>query len=293
MKLAGDISEFSLPDLIQVHAPSGKSGCIRVLTPRGKGKIFIDGKTIVHADYGELTGRSALFALLAQEEGYFEVESGGTAPQRTIAESLPSLLMEARGRRETGEIELPKQIDHKSATFEAEFAAAEQAAAEAQKKPSLALRVAAVLLPLVIVSALWFGRDAFSGLGSTRVVAAAASGAVPADAGPGKADSRPARAVPVVEAPDLTGEGDRPPELLQGEAPASPRPGLGLTPTIVCRILVDQHGAVEQATVYRSRLDLADFEDAALEAVEGYTFRPGLQAGEPVRVWINWPVNFR
>ncbi len=47
------------------------------------------------------------------------------------------------------------------------------------------------------------------------------------------------------------------------------------------------------AKIYRSRLDLGAFEDAALDAVRRYRFSPGRLAGEPVAVWISWPVSFR
>jgi protein TonB len=66
-----------------------------------------------------------------------------------------------------------------------------------------------------------------------------------------------------------------------------------LKPTIVCRLLIAADGRVADAKIYRSRLDLAAFEDAALDAVRQYRFTPGRLSGAPVPVWINWPVTFR
>jgi len=83
------------------------------------------------------------------------------------------------------------------------------------------------------------------------------------------------------------------PQLLEGPAPASPDPGLAIRPTVTCRILVDEAGTVREARIFRSRLDLARFEDVAIDAVKKYRFTPGKKAGNPAAVWINWPVSFK
>ncbi|HXO26378.1 MAG TPA: energy transducer TonB, partial [Thermoanaerobaculia bacterium] len=98
---------------------------------------------------------------------------------------------------------------------------------------------------------------------------------------------------PAVEATLLTGPADAIPSLIAGAAPASPDPTATLKPTIVCRLLVAADGHVADAKIYRSRLDLATFEDAALDTVRRYRFAPGRRAGRPVPVWINLPVMFR
>jgi protein TonB len=61
----------------------------------------------------------------------------------------------------------------------------------------------------------------------------------------------------------------------------------------VCRILVDEHGAVREARIFRSRLDLEIYENAALAAVRTWRFAPGRKGGRPVRTWINYPVSFQ
>jgi TonB family protein len=95
-----------------------------------------------------------------------------------------------------------------------------------------------------------------------------------------------------MEASQLTGRGDEPPQLLVGPLPKVPTQALPLSPTIVCRLLIDTHGAVVKASVFRSRLDLTEYEDAALAAVQRWQFKPALRAGRPVAAWINWPVRF-
>ena len=58
-------------------------------------------------------------------------------------------------------------------------------------------------------------------------------------------------------------------------------------------ILIGEDGVVKEASVFRSRLDLARFEEAAISAIKAYRFRPGRRAGRAIPVWTNFPVSFR
>ncbi len=112
--------------------------------------------------------------------------------------------------------------------------------------------------------------------------------AAPAPAAP------PVRLAPPapLEASALTGPRDALPVLLSGEPPRSPAPELALRPTVVLRLLVDETGRVARSDVYQARPDRASFEQAALAAASGFTFRPAQRDGAPVPVWIDWPVDF-
>jgi TonB family protein len=94
----------------------------------------------------------------------------------------------------------------------------------------------------------------------------------------------------VVEASALTAEGDQLPFLVAGEAPVVVLGELALRPTIVCRLLIDARGNVIEASVYRSRSELATLEADVLAAVRGFRFAPAQRNGQSVAVWINWPV---
>ena len=85
---------------------------------------------------------------------------------------------------------------------------------------------------------------------------------------------------------------DEPPRLLEAPKPVRPRVDLAIAPTIVCRLLVDAEGKVADRRVYRSRLDLEAFEEAALDAAARFRFAPARHAGAPVAAWINVPVAF-
>jgi TonB family protein len=95
-----------------------------------------------------------------------------------------------------------------------------------------------------------------------------------------------------LEASQLVGPGDEPPQLIAGAPPHTPAQALPLSPTIVCRILIDRDGTVVKSAVFRSRVDLTLYEDAALAAVQHWRFRPGRHGGRAVAAWINWPVQF-
>jgi eukaryotic-like serine/threonine-protein kinase len=105
------------------------------------------------------------------------------------------------------------------------------------------------------------------------------------------ATTRPAEPPPV-DGSQLTGPGDAPPQLLDGQPAKLPSATLPLSPTIICRLLVAVDGSVARAQVFRSRLELQVYEDAAIAAAQAYRFRPAQHAGAPVAAWINWPVRF-
>jgi hypothetical protein len=97
---------------------------------------------------------------------------------------------------------------------------------------------------------------------------------------------------PIFESSELTGPGDAEPQLIEGKLAALPSATLPLSPTIICRLLVGSDGRVQRAQVFRSRLELAIYEDAAITTAQGYRFHPAQHAGKPVAAWINWPVRF-
>ncbi len=294
MKLAGDLAEFALADLVQVQGLAGRTCAVRVLAPEAAGALFlVDGRP-VHAAYEDLAGEDAFVALLATRSGYFQIDVGATAPERSLEGELRGLLMDAAERIAEGAVPVPKRRQAPRA-MSAAIAAAESIAASAEAgpaaAPSPAGRGRAILLGgLALLLAL-----AIAGFSFSRLAAAhggAAQRSATSENTPAAQTAAPAPSAGAVEATALSGPRDALPALLAGAPPAAPA-GAALKPTIVCRLLVDAGGRVADAKVYRSRLDLAAFEEAALDAVSHYRFAPGRQGGRPVPVWINWPVSFR
>jgi len=293
MKLAGDLAEFSLADLVQVAGVAGRTCCVRVLAVDGNGTLYLQGGEVVSAVFEDLGGFDAFVALVAARAGHFQVENGAVPQQRNLQGNVQKLLLQANTRIEGGDVPKatrrtlapPPGAPAMSATTAGASSAPREAGAGGGPAPGRAgaaggrlwIGVAAALLLLAAVSWLAFARhDVAAGTGNTPGGGAAAA---------------PAR--PAVEATQLSGPRDAPPALVSGPPPVAPDPNAALKPTIVCRLLIGADGSVADAKIYRSRLDLAAFEDAALDAVRKYRFTPGRQAGAPVPVWINWPVTFR
>ena len=92
---------------------------------------------------------------------------------------------------------------------------------------------------------------------------------------------------------ELTGTGDEAPVLIAGSFAVAPVGEVERLPTIVCRVLVGPQGTVEDAKIFHSRPELAEFEDIALQAVRGFRFQAGSRAGRATPTWVKVPVPFR
>lgn len=105
MALAGDLSEFSLTDLIQLLQLSKKTGGVEIDGRRGTQKLtgwifFRDGK-IVDAKLPGLEPLEAVYTFFTVTSGPFRFHEGVTSPQTTITASNESIIMEGVHRQET------------------------------------------------------------------------------------------------------------------------------------------------------------------------------------------------
>ena len=293
MPLSGQTSDLSLADLVQANV-YGRNTCrVLVATAQGHGVFFLSDGAIVDASFGDLEGRDAFVALVNADDAHFRVDSGIRCPARTIHEDWQRLLMDAARLKDEGKVPAPlAQVTLEAATpgvpagRDARTAKAPRppspgtgeprsvadAPAERRRGATMFVVVPVLVAALAVVGYLAMGRH------SSEAREPAAS---------------PASPVETVEVTGLTEAGDAPPQLLQGQPPRSPNASLAVAPTVVCRILVDEKGTVVDAKIFRSRLELTAFEEVAVEAVKSYRFKPGLRAGTPVRVWVNWPMSFQ
>ncbi len=259
---------MSLADLVEAAASKRSTLRIRVRAGAAAGAIFIDDGVVVHAELGPLVGDDAVATALGARTLRFTADPGVTSEQRTVLASVAELLAAA----EPGGAEAP------AAVVPARASVLSMAAPRRAGVQSIVLLVGGIAAIVAASLALWL---------SLRGEAAAV--APPGASSPaGRVDP----AITAVEGATLVGPGDLAPVRLAGAAPARPAVDLALTPTVVCRLLVDAQGAVRSASVYRSRLELAVFEAAALDAVVGWRFEPARRGGVPVAAWINWPVSF-
>jgi len=84
------------------------------------------------------------------------------------------------------------------------------------------------------------------------------------------------------------------PKMLQAAVPEFPRlaKAAGMSGTIWVRVLVDEEGHVLDAFVEKSTNEHAGFEEAALETAYDCVFSPGIQNGNPVKVWVSFKFEF-
>jgi TonB family protein len=280
VSLVGNSSELSLVDLIQVKGHSPTTCRLLVQGRRGSGEIFLDRGVVIFAGYDGMQGESAAHALLSEHDVVYRATSDVPPPVPNMAVEHRALLLQAavandESRRTPPELRAPVRTS--TGARRGALAAPAEGPGVPRRGPIGLVRWAAVALALGAVGAAVFGQI------SVRRSEAAAS-AIPAPP--------PAPAPAPVEASQLRTPRDELPVLIAGEPPASPEPGLALRPTIVLRLLVDANGNVAQAEVYRSRPELARFEEAAVGAARRFAFRPGRREGVPLGVWINWPVDF-
>lgn len=272
MRLAGDLAEFSLPDLLQVKSAARQTAGLRILGPEGNGLIVLREGEVVHAQYEELLGEVAFHALMGVKAGYFEAAKLDEPVLPTIHRPMRELLLDAFRLAESGDLPRParRAVPLRLPAERRELAGG--AALAARPRLGVATLLIAGLLLAGAVAAMLLSRGA---------------PAATADANAGAATAR------IYEASALTGAGDRPPALVSGLPPAAPSQEVAVLPTVVCRLRVDAQGEVVEAKVYRSRLEFAEFEERAIAAAQAYRFRPALHAGKPVSAWINLPVEFR
>ncbi|MEO8274887.1 MAG: TonB family protein [Thermoanaerobaculia bacterium] len=284
MKLAGDLAEFSLPDLLQVKGASGQTAGLRILGPEGNGLIVLREGAVVHAQYEELSGEAAFHALMGVKAGYFEAAGVEDPLQRTIDRPMRELLLDAFRLAELGQLPRPTLRARPSRSLEA------SREAEPASRASVAPEIRAAKPRRKI--GLWV-----FGLGGALLLGAVVAAVLPLR-GAGANATRPTTGISaaistVLDVSALTSSGDRHPQLLAGDRPEAPKDRFAVSPTVICRIRIDATGAVVEAHIYRSRLEFADLEDQALRTLQSYRFRPALHNGSPVSVWMNYPVEFR
>jgi len=63
--------------------------------------------------------------------------------------------------------------------------------------------------------------------------------------------------------------------------------------TVWVKALVDKEGKVREARVAKSSGMNVGFDDAALESAYKYIYKPAIQNGRPVAIWVTYPVEFK
>ncbi len=93
--MTGTLGLFSLVDLFQLLSTSQRSGRLGVDHPAGLARVYFDKGQVVHAEFGDLKGQDAVFALFNDERGSFEFRVGLPAPEVSIRSGTENLVLEA------------------------------------------------------------------------------------------------------------------------------------------------------------------------------------------------------
>lgn len=93
--MTGTLGLFSLVDLFQLLSSSSRTGRLLIDHPEGKAKVYFDKGKVVHADFEQLKGDTAIYELFKNEQGSFEFGVGLPSPEISISQSTENLLLEA------------------------------------------------------------------------------------------------------------------------------------------------------------------------------------------------------
>lgn len=91
---AGNLSEISFTDMIQIVCAGGKSLVIDLARAGDRGTVYVNKGEVVHASLGILAGNEAFYAMMQWKDGTFHSRQEATFPERSIKESVMGLLME-------------------------------------------------------------------------------------------------------------------------------------------------------------------------------------------------------
>ena len=95
-------------------------------------------------------------------------------------------------------------------------------------------------------------------------------------------------------APDEFVPVEIPAEMIYEEVPEYPRLArqAGMEAVVWVKALVDKDGNVKKAMVLKSSGSKAGFDEAAVKAAYKCKFKPAIQNGRPVAVWVSYSVEF-
>ncbi len=98
MGVTGTLGLFSLVDLFQLLSGAMRTGRLAVQHPVVPARVYFERGRITHAEFGDLEGEEAVYALFEDERGTFEFVVGLPAPRRSVGSATENLVLEALRR---------------------------------------------------------------------------------------------------------------------------------------------------------------------------------------------------
>lgn len=100
MELKGRLSNFALPDIVQLIGTNQHTGVLVVSIGSSRASVYFEEGNIVHAEYRNMSGQEVLDQLCQEKEGEFQFLSNVEAPQKTVMIVWMHALMEAARRND-------------------------------------------------------------------------------------------------------------------------------------------------------------------------------------------------
>jgi CheY-like chemotaxis protein/predicted regulator of Ras-like GTPase activity (Roadblock/LC7/MglB family) len=94
----GNLRSMSLPSIVQINCTERNQARLRIRHDGQEGSIFFADGEVVHAAAGSQVGEEAVYALLAWEDGDFDLEMDIPATQHTVTTGWSGLLLEGMRR---------------------------------------------------------------------------------------------------------------------------------------------------------------------------------------------------
>lgn len=120
MAVNGTLSDIAFVALLQFPNSSHKTGLLSITSPEGKADFYYDNGNLIHACFGEETGRDVLVDVVDWTEGQFTFESDIIAPEVTIQKNLHQTLMWALKERDERKKDKPGK-DSEASEIDAEM----------------------------------------------------------------------------------------------------------------------------------------------------------------------------
>ncbi len=96
--MQGSLKDMTAADLIQHTCLDRKQARLVLQHQEQTAEVYFDAGQMVHATLGDTQGKEVIFQVLDWQDGTFHLESGVTAPQRSIHEAWTEILLEGARR---------------------------------------------------------------------------------------------------------------------------------------------------------------------------------------------------
>jgi len=94
MPLKGELSDLSLPELIEFFCNKRRSGRLTLVYPEGESHLYIKAGAVVHANFGKLRGIEAVHYALTLPNASFSFSPACEAPEQSIDQHWTSVVLE-------------------------------------------------------------------------------------------------------------------------------------------------------------------------------------------------------